>query len=365
MSLTKPTIVAADNAGNDTDYAAWVKVNLLFDAANAGAMQGFKNRLMNGCGAINQRLASSNADDTYAHDRWNILTQTGTVAASTVTNPENGAATAVRITQSQASAQRFGFSQIIESANCRDLRGAQATLSGRLRCSASTTLRFAILEWTGTADAPTSDIVNDWTSATYTAGNFFISTTTNVLATGSLAVTANTWADLTALAATIGASANNLIVLVWTDSTQAQNVTLDFHSMQLEPGASATKFETRSVAVEQILCERYFERQGGDSTLETFAVLQCLSTTQARGSVRFRTQKRTTPTMTFAGTVGNWAADAAGGSQTALTAISAGRRTLNQFEPEVTVASGLVAGNASVLRANSSTAVYWTADAEL
>lgn len=222
----------------------------------------FRNRLMNGSGAINQRAAATNADDTYAHDRWNILTQTGTVACSSLTDPETGAPTGVRITQSQASAQRFGFSQIIESLNCRDMRSASATLSGRVRCSASTTLRYAILEWTGAADAVTSDVVLDWTSASITAGGFFNSTTLTLAGAGSLAVTAATWTSLTALTATLGASGNNYIVIVWTDTTQAQNVTLDYERMQYEPGAVATTFEGRHIAQELALCQRYYRILG-------------------------------------------------------------------------------------------------------
>jgi hypothetical protein len=92
--------------------------------------------------------------------------------------------------------------------------------------SASTTLRYAILEWTGTADTITKDIVLDWTSGTFTAGNFFTTTSTTITATGSTALTSNTLATIT-LAGTVGSSMNNLAVFFWTDSTQAQNVTLD------------------------------------------------------------------------------------------------------------------------------------------
>ena len=260
MAHGVPTLIAADDAGNDVEYDAWADVVALINSINAGSAQGFKNRLINGCAAVNQEGNASAADDAYMFDGWYALTQTGAIAPSQVSNPENGSVTAGRLTQSQASAQRMGFGQIIETLACRDLRGAQATLSGRLRASASLTVRFAILEWTGTADTVTSDVVNDWTSSTFTTGNFFISTTTNLLAAGSLALTANTWADLTALTATCGSSMNNLIVVVWTDATAAQNVTLDFSRMQLEPGAVATHFETLAPGVEITRCERWYEK---------------------------------------------------------------------------------------------------------
>lgn len=258
MSLTKVTFIAAGDPGNDWDYDAIPKVNAAIDAANAGQLQGFKNRLINGGFAINQRLVASNTDDTYCLDQWYVLTQTGAVAASQLTNPETGAPYGVRLTQSQASAQRMGLAQIVESAHCRDLRSVISTLAGRVRLSTSDNIRYAVLEWTGTADAVTSDVVNNWTSTTYTAGNFFNSTTLNVLAVGQIGATANTWRDLTALNATLGASANNAIVMVWTENAVAQNVTLDLNRVQWEPGSVATVFEARPLCLELDLCEWYY-----------------------------------------------------------------------------------------------------------
>lgn len=266
MAFTKPTFVAAGDSGNDWDYDAWPKVNLLFDAANAGALQGFKNRLINGGFRLNQRAAASNADDTYCLDRWYVLTQTGTIAASQLTDPETGAVNGIRLTQSQAVAQRMGLAQIIESANCRDLRSVITTLAGRLRLSTSDNIRYAVLEWTGTADAVTSDVVSNWTSTSYTAGGFFNSTTLNVLAVGQVAAVAATWRDLTALNATLGASANNIIVMVWTENAVAQNVTLDLNSMQFEAGATATHFDHLPISVVTALCQRYFQLGGGGAS---------------------------------------------------------------------------------------------------
>jgi hypothetical protein len=163
----------------------------------------------------------------------------------------------MRITQSQASAQRFGTSQIIESVNSKDLRGQAVTLSARVRCSASTTLRYAILEWTGIADSVTSNFVKSWTSTTFTADNFFTLTSTTVTGTGSTALTANTLATVS-LTATVGSSCNNLVVIFWTDSTQAQNVTLDIGKVQLEIGSSATAFERRPYAIEFANCAPYY-----------------------------------------------------------------------------------------------------------
>lgn len=224
----------------------------------------YRNRLINGDFRVFQRASGSYNDDTYIADRWYMLTQTAAAQYVVNLDGENGAPWFLRLTQSQATAQRIGTAQIIESINCRDLRGSQVTLSGRLRCSAATTIRYAILEWTGTADVVTSDVVSNWASTTYTPGNFFIATTTAVLASGSVALSANTWTSITALTGTVGNSMNNLIVVFWTDSAQAQNVTVDFSRIQLESGAVATPFERRAINEELQLCYRYFWNNRND-----------------------------------------------------------------------------------------------------
>lgn len=256
---------------------------------------GVKNHLINGCFRFNQRAPASNADDTYAFDRWNILTQTGTVAVSNLSLIENGTVYGMRVTQSQASAQRFGFEQIIESLDSYHLRGQAVTLSARVRMSASTTLRYAILEWTGGADAVTSDVVLSWTSGTFTAGNFFNSTNLTVTATGSTALTANTLTSIS-LTGTLSSSVNNIIVLFWTDSTQAQNVTLDIGNAQLEQGSVATSFERRFYGEEFDLCQRFYGVVGADDNLGLSN-----STTSAYMQANFPQIMRTTPTLALSG----------------------------------------------------------------
>lgn len=219
---------------------------------------GFHNRVINPSGQINQAGTGTAADVTYWFDQWVVLTQSNPITPSKLTNVENTTPSMMRYTQSNASAQRFGVIQPIESANILDARGQTVTLSARVRMSASTTLRYAIVEWTGTADSPTKDVVNDWTNGAFTPGNFFISTTTTIVATGSMALTANTLASIS-LSGAVSGSMNNLHVIFWTDSTQAQNVTLDIGKVQLEPSAFATPLALRSITEELALAQRYYQ----------------------------------------------------------------------------------------------------------
>lgn len=278
---------------------------------NGGQLAGFRNLLINPHGRINQRGLASNADDTYGHDRWNVLTQTGTIAVSTVTDAENGTPKMWRLTQSQASAQRMGYAQIIEGANCKYLRGKQVTLSGRIKFSLNAAVRYAILEWTGTEDVVTSDVVNDWTNGAFTAGNFFNSTTLNVLGVGSLTPAAATLTDLTALTAPLGSSFNNLIVFIWTEATIAQNATLD-GALQLEQGAVATAREFRSATIELKLCQRYFCKSYDIDTSPGSAVIvggmdnqvPTAGTGPIFFGIDFPSSMRTTPTITLYDSVG-------------------------------------------------------------
>lgn len=233
-----------------SDGAAWSSYDYLVG----------RNRIINPDGRVYQRAVAAVADDTYFADRWYALSQTGTVTPSALTDPEDGYPAGVRITQSQASAQRFGYAQIIEAKNCKDLRGKSGVFVPRIRASAAQAIRYAILGWTGTEDSVTSDVVNDWTSSTYTAGNFFPAANVSVLAVGSQTPAANTWTSLTALSGALGSTFNNIVVLVWTEGTAAQNFTLDFDFNQFEAGALPTAFERRPFGIELSLCQRYYAK---------------------------------------------------------------------------------------------------------
>lgn len=367
MAFNELVLLGVDNAGNTAEFTGLGWVNDLLKAANYGQLQGFKNRLINGCFRVNQRLAATNADDTYCFDRWYVLTQTGTVAVSAIVDPEIGAAQALRITQSQAAAQRMGLAQIVESDNCRDLRSAITTLAGRVRLSTSDNIRYAVLEHTGGTDAVTSDVVNSWTNTTYTAGQFFIAGVT-VLAVGQIAAAASTWRDLTALNATLSASAKNIILFVWTENAVAQNVTLDLNRMQWEPGAVASKFELRPIAQEKRDCERYYEKSFAPATApaqnvgaatgeQLFGATVAGANTNRLPTIPFRTDKRAAPTLV---TFNPSAANAEIRDITGAVDFSA-TGTVN-----VSTRGFRIFGNGNAATAvNNSIGVHWTADAEL
>lgn len=316
------------------------------------------NRLINGSMRIWQRNTAAVADDTYGFDRWNNLAQTGNNTLSQLTDVENTTTFMQRITQGNAdgsSNHRIGLLQIIEGKNCKDLRGQSVMFSARIRSSNLTTIRYAILEWTGTEDSVTSDFVNDWTSGTYTAGNFFTSTSTTVTATGSTAVTANTLTNIS-LSGALGSSMNNLVVMIWTSSSQAQNSTLDIGKCQLEKGAVATELDRRDFATELDMCFRYYEINGNA------AVGRWLSANSARVGLRYHVRKRTTPTMSLTTTAPLVTEDGVASRTGSSSAISTGAGTPGPSGGYFNISgfTGATAGNFAVMEQD-----YIIADAEL
>ncbi len=322
-----------------------------------------RNRLINGAFQVNQRLAASSADDTYIHDRWYVLTQSGTVAASTLANAENGAPTALRITQSQAGAQRFGVAQIVESVNIRDLRAAVAILTGRLRASASQAIRVAILEHTGTTDTVTSDVVANWASTTYTAGNFFASGL-NVIALASVTPTANTWASFPSCSGTFGGGLTNAIVFIWTETTAEQNFTLDLNRVALKAGNVAVPFEEEDASTVLAQCQRYYTKtfpmaiapaQNSGVVIGAIATRPSGANWSVAGSWQFPSTMRTTPSITTfnpGGTNANWR-DWSNGSDAGSPTVD----VISDRSMQVGTANSQIAG--------SLIAIHATADAEL
>lgn len=200
------------------------------------------NLIANGDFNLNSLAASSVADAAASFDGWYSLSQTGNVTVAQQTNAENGQPTNIRITQAQVTSQRFGHIQWIASTDSRWLRGSDIASAGRVRVSVQTQVNFALVEWRGTADGPTVDIVNDWNNGTFTPGNFFIASSIAVIATGSVTPTANVWTDLPSITGTVSSSLNNLYWMVWTNSAQVQNVTLDVGLVRVGQGTTAPSF---------------------------------------------------------------------------------------------------------------------------
>jgi hypothetical protein len=133
-----------------------------------------------------------------------------------------------------------------------------------------------------------------------------------VLGVGALTPAASTWTDLVPLTVSAGSSMTNLIVLIWTQGTAAQNVTLDFR-LKLEAGATATRFQPRDEASELALCQRYYYRRQARSASDPINVFTAFSTTAIWGVFfDLPVQMRAVPTVALsaAGHISTWSANA-------------------------------------------------------
>jgi hypothetical protein len=322
-----------------------------------------KNYLDNPSGAIVIAALGSTSDGGFDFEDWVVLTQSNAVTPSQVTDAENTTPFMMRLSQANASAQRFGRICWLTKNACRELRGQSVVLSARARMSASTTLRYAIVEWTGTADTITKDVVNDWTSATFTTGNFFTTTSTTVVATGSIALTANTLTDITALTGSVSSSMNNLAVLFWTDSTQAQNVTLDLGKVKLEKSAVATAYVEPDYNEALARCKTRYEEFGGDNAAQSFGFGECTSSTQALCMVVY-SEKRVAPSISFSAT-SDFAITASNNSSLTCTSLSGDEVGVKGCRIVAQVTTGVTAGDASRFLANGTTSARIKVNARL
>lgn len=232
------------------------ELRAIIEAGSFGTeLLGFRNKVIGDFGQ-DQRGKTSVADDEYCCDRWYALTETGSVTVGQVVDPEQGAPWAWKLTQPDVVAKRIGLATIIESKNIRAYRGQAMNLSMRVKPSFSGAVRYAIIEHTGTADVVTSDVVNNWSSSVFTAGNFFIAGL-NIIKTGTVTPGANLydWIDDHGI---FGASMNNAILFVWSESAQIQGATLELNRPQFEPGIIKTPREWRLDELQ--LCQRYYEK---------------------------------------------------------------------------------------------------------
>ena len=311
------------------------------DGVSSSGLYGFKNRIINGAMVIDQRNAgaSVNTNDTngfyYLLDRWNYYVSqankfTVQQNAGSVTPPAGFTkylgATSSAATSIGAS-DLFMISQFIEGFNTTDLgfgtaNASPVTLSFWVRSSLTGTFGGSLQNSAVNRAYPFSYTIssaNTWEQKTVTiAGDTsgtWIGATNGIglRVTFSLGVgstysgTAGSWSGNQYWSAT-GA----------TSVVGTNGATFYITGVQLEKGSTATSFDYRDYGTELGLCYRYYEKSyeigtvpgtstylggfscGGGSTGSTTSFI-------GQVNVRYRVEKRTTPTVTVydpAGTSG-------------------------------------------------------------
>lgn len=332
---------SADISSADSILSALGKLQAQLDVVGAADVF-LRNRLINGGFSINQRGATSVADDRYCLDRWYVLTETGNVTVAQQTDQENGTPFNIRLTQPDVSAKQLGLAQIIEAINSKDLRGSTATLKFRVRSSVSQQINYAVLEWSGTADSVTSDVISAWAgSPTYVAN-------ITERAKGTITPSANTWTDATALNAAINAATNNVIVLIWSNADMVQNATLDIARVVFQEGSSAS-FKYPDPYAERRRAQHYYYRLTNPSAsvdlmLGTLQVIDSTADTAQGVLLTLPAELRIEPQIDESGDL---ILQGPTGTKSAAS-MSVFPNALGWLCVQGDVASGLTAGNAAV-----------------
>ena len=291
------------------------QTSTLATTVDAGNYYAFKNRIINGNMAIDQRNAgasvSINGTTSYVTDRFKITTSGGgVISASRSTTAPTGFVNSLSNTVSTAdssiaSSDLYVIDQVIEGFNTADLgfgtaSASTVTLSFWVRSSVTGTYGVRICNGSFNRTYVSTYVINSantWEQKTVTiAGD-----TTGTWATdnsGGIAVswdlgsgtnwngTANSWQ-----------AGNYLRTSGCVNWIATNGATFYITGVQLEKGTVATSFDYRPYGTELALCQRYFELVNATFSGYTGGG------NNAANTALFTVTKRAVPTMTWLGGV--------------------------------------------------------------
>ena len=323
----------------------------------------FRNRIINGSMTVDQRNAGASVTPTggqYTLDRWAYdasAASKGTIQqnAGSVTPPagfKNYLGFTSSSSYSVSASDYFGVYQPIEGLNVYDLNwgtanAKTATLSFQVYSSLTGTFGGSIFNSAANRSYPftyTVSSANTWTTASVTIAGDTTGTwlTTNgigmyvyfSLGMGSTkSNTAGSWAAGTYYSAT-GA----------TSVVGTNGATFYITGVQLEVGSSATGYEYVNYQTSLANCQRYYWKISGgvDSGSAVYAgVGSGVSNggTTARIAFPMNTQMRTSPTISFGGTI--YVYDTGVATVSSISTIYGGRQTgLVEFTTSNALTSG-------------------------
>jgi hypothetical protein len=206
------------------------------DLSSVAQYYGYKNRLINGGMAVDQRNNGASqtlpAAYTYTVDRWFAYSGGANTTGQRVASGVTGVPYVYQITGT-AGVTFLQYMQRIEAINIADLAGSAVTLSALISNSTLTTINWYIYI-AGSTD--------NYTAATlYTSGGWTVNST------------------LTSYNAqfTLPANAANGVWVVFQAGAQTSG-TWRIGNAQLEKGVTATSFDYRPYTTELQLCQRYY-----------------------------------------------------------------------------------------------------------
>jgi len=337
--------------------------------ADAGIRNG-QNFLINGSFRVAQRgitftgaTAPLNSDDTYLLDRWVLLSDGNDIVdvSQSVVVPD-GAKNSIKLEVETANKQ-FGILQILENKDAMSFAGKKASLSFQARMAAADdnthSVKAVVLAWNNAVDVVTSDIVDAWSDTPSVVANW---TKENVAASNTLTTS---WQEFKIENISIDtASMANLAVFIYCDQTDGVvDDAIYITNVKLEIGETATDFVARPNGEELTLCQSYFLKANNVRS-GRYCIAMILSTTLTRGIYFFPTTMIGNPVATFSLAAANYQVSSAAGAID-CTVLAANSTTKELATLAFTVAAGLTAGQACILRNKTGITAAILFDAEL
>jgi hypothetical protein len=316
------------------------------------------NLLINGNFDVWQRGTTfTQNDDLYIADRWNALQEANsswTFARDTAV-PTSGAKYSLKCSNATANNQA-AIVNILESNDAQQLANQNVSLSFYAKTVSAeiANLRCAILSWTGTADAVTSDVISTWaqngTNPTWATNWTMENVPVNLALTNSFAryTVENVAIDT--------ASMKNVAVVIWVDDgTITSGDDFWISEVMLNVGGTAATFTPRPFAEELCLAQRYYIRvRETTQGYSHFATGFCTGITF---QVALPVTMRTLPTITASGIGHRF-----GGADYTLSAVSATVLTAQGVDCTSTSSGAPGNGNVTGIWTNAGT---FYCDAEL
>lgn len=370
------TIVRAQRSTTAKSIAVdWIVIQGIYaEDVEASQLMGIERQaIMNGNFDVSQRntsfVAGANNDDVYTLDRWNLISDGNDVldiSQEAITDLP-GSNYAIKL-DVETSAQA-GIVQFIEAKDAQKFKGKTVSISFAVKSANISAIRAAVLSWSSTADAVTSDVVGTWAATPTWATNWTAENTP-----ADLTVTSS-WTTVRIDGIAVdSATVNNLALAIWLPNAETIGDIIYISQVQMNAGNVALPFQPKSFGEELMACQRYYEKSFNYETApadnaEPGSVLRRTSYARTVGSniycgIYFKVKKRTAPSVTpyspggaFGTTAGQWAWIYTGGfaSGTSTTAIEISQ----QGFLIILSGSGLSNGDSPQICG------HWGADAEL
>lgn len=360
------TVSVIASAGVATSLTDW-DVSLSGPAGTNGSTGPVRetNVLTNGSFAVQQRVTVGTTDNSYGLDNVRLLLEAAnaaTIERDTADVPDR-AKYAAKLTVGSANNNKFGIFLPVEGKEMWHLRGQAVSVRAPLKATAGISdVRIGIAQFTGAEDAISGDPVSSWGSAganpTLAAGWAFANTPANLSVTTS-------WADYTVENVSISASATNLALIIWCDD-KTTTTTTDILRIGgycwLGKGSTAAAAIPTPYEEELRRCRRYLFAVTGDTI--SIGAGQALGTTSAKIIVPMPSSMRVAPSLGSL-TAAHYGVTSDAGVPQACSAIgiTSGHASPDTVKLDITVASGLAAGDATWMQTvNASAELLFTAE---